>query len=276
MPSQGDLQFALGYWIVSHKQQLRTWWVLALLGFIGVSLIWTVTFFTVYLAQEPKLDQQVAASAQAIAALQAPASITPLPLTIDTPTVIARDAHRVDLAAFVHNRNANWGASSLTVHFRVNGGNQPEQTVWVNPASDRPVIQLNVKLDAASSAKADLIIDRVEWARVNDATLPAPAFVVGDPVFTPVNVTNNGAVINGLNAQATVTNRSVYNYYHVQVPIIIQAGATIVAVDQVDLSNWATLTDRLITVTWSYPVAGATSATIAPQVNRFDRDNVYH
>ncbi len=72
-----------------------------------------------------------------------------------------------------------------------------------------------------------------------------------------------------------MTNRSVYNFYRVIIPIVVKAGDQPVAVDTVTLDRWPTLTSKTVAVTWAYPVTGVTSVVLEPQVNRVDGDNVY-
>src|SRR5688572_8778183 len=109
--SRGDLQLAIGYWIVSHREQLRTWWVLALLGFIGLSLVWMIVFFSYFFGSQPATEARIDRVGVAISGLRVPPAALPADLTIAPIVVISRSATAVDIVATVTNPNANWGGS---------------------------------------------------------------------------------------------------------------------------------------------------------------------
>ncbi|MBI3572771.1 MAG: hypothetical protein HY092_01055 [Candidatus Kerfeldbacteria bacterium] len=275
MKPQGDLQLAIGYWLVSHKNQLRTWWAISLLAFIGLSLLWLVVFFTVFFGQQSRLDAQLFRSINRVADVHVPANLRPRPLQPTAAAMVQRDLHHLDLVATVTNPNQDWGARAFRYHFTVGGVSLPAQHTWVNQGSSRPVVQLNAVIDGGTAGTVSLVIDQINWARANAAALPEAIFSVDRPTLTPTSVSVGGQTISTLSVHANMTNRSVYNFYHVEIPVIAVSGTTVVAIDQVTIDRWATLTAKAVATTWPYPVAGASDVQIQPQVNRFDADNVY-
>ncbi len=135
MRPRGDLQLAIGYWIVSHKQILRTWWAISLMSFSALSLLWLVVFFPLFFSQQPGLNRLMTQMAAAPASFRLQA-FQPQPLGVGPVTVIRRDEKHVDLVAEVTNGNAAWGATAVTAHFTVNGQTQRPPVAGTIPVNE--------------------------------------------------------------------------------------------------------------------------------------------
>lgn len=270
---KGDLQLAIGYWIVSHKQSLKRWLILMLMFFIAGSWLWTSAFFLVFFRQRAVDDTILGQTATRIGRL-ATAVNPPQDLTLSPATFLTRDRQHIDLVARVTNPNSAWGAVRMVYHWLVGGVSTLPEETFINPGVTRPVISLNVGFDQRP-AEADLIIDRVEWARVGRASLPPAEFVTETSTLTPTTITIGGQPVVTVSLQATITNRSVYNFFRVLVPVLVLADDRIVAADLLTFERWPTLTSRTVVSNWSYAVNGATAAEIAPQVSQFAADNIY-
>jgi hypothetical protein len=70
-------------------------------------------------------------------------------------------------------------------------------------------------------------------------------------------------------------NASVYNFYLVDVPVILVSGEKVVGAGRVTQERWKTLTSRKISLTLNYPVPQNSTVRIEPQINRFDTGNIY-
>lgn len=270
----GDRQLALAAWVLAHRKALRVagLWVLGLAA--AASFAWSGVRLTLYgLDGGPIAEHNLAAVADAQAVMRdIPAA--PVELSVDSVAVVSRDAQHADLVAFVTNSNQGWTARSVTYHFTVDGVAVPSVTSFSNQASTRPYIQRNVSA-ASSSPEVHFVIERVDWGRGLDATMPAAEFDVSKSDLTPTTVsTGHGSFIT-VTLKATITNRSVYGYHLVRVPIILKNGEQIVGLDELSINEWPALKDKSITLTWPYPITEATIAEIQPQVSRTDTTNVY-
>lgn len=270
MQPRGDIQLALGYWLVSHKEQLRKWWVIALLGLIGLAMVWTIIFFVLWYGQQHKAEALLEQTAAALATTSATAPAT---VEVADTTVITRSPTSVDVVGFLRNPNTDWGAARLTYHFQIGATSFESQETFLNPGSLRPVMRLNVPVTSGGQS-ATLTVDSVDWVRASTAALPTPNFVTEKSDLTSTSVTLNSQTFLTINLQATVTNRSVYNFLKVEVPIVVKNGDQIVAVEQQTLDRWPTLSSKSVTHTWPYPINQATSAIIAPQASQFDANNL--
>lgn len=275
MPPAGDVQLSIGYWVVSHKDTLRKWWAISLIAFIVLTFVWGLVFTAVFFSQSGQLNQQLAARLAQAGQWPATALPSPASVTASTPVAIYRDATHADLMATLNNPNANWGASALTAHFVVDGQALPAQTIFINPSASRPLIGLNITVADGAHASAQVVIDATTWSKASSATLPDANFHVDSLTLTPTIVTINGQSVSTIRLHAAVTNRSVYNYRHVVVPVILSSQHGVMAVDQITTDAWPTLTSKSIESTWSYPLGGQLTAEVSPQVSRFDNDNVY-
>lgn len=274
MPVQGDVQLKIGYWIVSHKDQLRKWWALLLLGFIAFSTFWAMFFLSWFYWQQPAADRLIRSAALGLNGWQAATTFAPSALTMSPVTVIRRDSQHADVVATITNPNRDWGAAQVRWHFQTGNSSLPAQTVFVNPTGTRPVLQLNLALPAEASSPT-IMIDDVQWQRASEAALPVATFLVDQPELTRATVTRAGQTVTSYSVKAQVANRSVYNYYRVVVPVVLKSNGNIVAVDELTIERWPTLSSRLIHLTWPYAIPAADAVELFPQVSQFDRDNVY-
>ena len=274
MAQNSDLQLSIGYWIVSHKQTLKTWWAISLMVVIWFSLIWMLVFFGVFFSQESKVNALLVHEANGPGSFRT-AVFQPQGLTSGTVIVITRDQTHVDVVAELSNPNQDWGGQVVAVHFFVDGASTTPQKVFINQASHRPIIQRNVTVKNSAAVSASLVVDDTTWARASAAGLPAAKFLVSAPVTDPSTVTINGQTRTSVSIHADVANQSVYNFYHVDVPILLLSGDRIVGVEQIGVDRWPTLTTKTISATLSYAVPDITSYRIEPQVSRFDTGNTY-
>lgn len=271
---RGDLQLAIGYWIVSHKQTLRTWWAISFMFIMGACLLWMVFFFSVFFSQEPKVNEQLVTSANAIGGFHT-SLLEPKPLEFGPVNVIPRDATHVDLMVDVTNPNAVWAAPDVVFHFTVNDSSLPPQRVFVNQSSRRPVLQVNTTVKDSTAVTATFVIDETNWRRASSGGLPEPKFTTAKLQTSPSTVTIDGQLRTSVTVTGEVTNGSVYNYYRVTVPIVLLNGDRVVGVSQIDQERWPTLSTRKLAVTFGYPVTDVTTIRVEPQVNRFDSTNIY-
>jgi hypothetical protein len=274
MAQKTDLSLSIGYWIVSHKQTLRTWWAILLMAIIAGSLFWSIYFFAVFFSQDRSMTQNVIDASNGIAGWRV-SSTKPADLRVDTAAVIVRDDQHVDVVATLTNSNVTWGASVVTAHFVVNGQAQPSQTFFLNPSSARPIMQLNVVVTSSATVTAEAVIDATTWVRVSASSLPTPQFRVSDVTTTPSTVTIGGVARQSVTITASVSNASVYNFYHVTIPVVVYDGERVVGATEVTVDRWATLTSKPLSVTMHSPIVNVTRVDIQPQVSQFDIGNVY-
>lgn len=272
MATNGDIQLSIGYWIVSHRQTLRAWWAIMSMAVIAFCLLWSTLFFILFFAQEGKVNLLVLRAVAGTGSYET-SHFQPSSLDVGTTSIVTRDAQHVDLVADVKNPNAVWGAANVVAHFVIDGVAAPTQQVFLNQDSVRPVIQLNIAAKTTASTKAELVIDDVTWARASAAALPAPKFTVSNIHTDPSTIA--GQTQSSVSVRASIMNESVYNFYKVDVPIVLYSGTRVVGAGVVSRSRWATLTSQEIDLTLGYPVPEVTRARIEPQVSRFDVSNTY-
>lgn len=231
-------------------------------------------FVVVFITQEPKVDGLNIRAMSRLASWGIDRVAQPQAVVFGQPVFVIRDAKHVDVLVSIKNPNNIWGAAKLRYHLVVDHQAQPVQETFLNPGEEWPVVQLNIPV-ASAQPSIEAVFDDVSWARAGDAALPSAQFSVEAPTITPTTVTVGGRSISTVAVNARVTNTSVFNFYRVDMPVVVSNGGTVVALDILSVTRWTTLTPQTVAVTWSYPVAAATSATILPHVSRFDRDNVY-
>lgn len=265
-----DLTLSIGYWVVNHKATLKRWWAILFLLIMVLAGFWVLASMTVFFAQEGRITSRMVTSAQMIAAL-APSRIgSPVAVRVGTAQLIARSADRGDLVSTVHNPNSEWGATDVRYHFTVGSTTTPATTVAVNPGQTRTVSVNNTAVTPGTQPR--LVIDSVRWGRGSADALDT-LFAVEEVAWTPTRVTIAGSAVETVTVRATMRNTSVYNYFQVDVPVVVRSGETVVAVDELRLDRWASRETKTITLSWPYRVTGVTAVEVQPTVDQLDSSN---
>lgn len=270
MPGQSDPLFSLGYWIVSHKATLKTWWGVSLLLIMFVGGLWVAVFFGFFFSQESQIDHRFQTELTRLSSWS-PARIgMPAPLAISDPTVLSRSGGRSDVVVMITNSNSAWGATDINI--TCTNGTDTINFSPVNAVSNgvRAVMALGQKI-ATPDAVSCSVTSQV-WHRSVAALFSAPTFTVLTSNVHATTVTVAGQIVPSVTIDATIRNDSGDNIAGVDVPIVVRNDATVVAVDELTIDRWATREVKHVADTWTGTSGGATAVDIIPQINIFSSD----
>jgi len=267
---RGDLSLTIGYWLVSHKSTLQRWWAILLMAVILFGTLWVVISMSVFVSQDSRVLERTRQAAAALTAYRPVNLGIPKDIDIGDTTVVQRDASRADIVGFIANPNTLWGASQVTYHFSIGPTPTPSATVALNPGEERAVVILNQTVE--SDVAASLVIDSVTWVRASTGDRGG-TFTVSELIWAPTRVAVSGTTVETITMSAILKNTSVYNYYRVDVPIVVRSESGIIAVDELRIDRWNSREEKTVRVSWPYRVSGVKSIEIVPTVSRFDPGN---
>ena len=271
MPGQSDPLFSLGYWIVSHKATLKTWWGMSLLAIMLVGGVWVAVFFGMFFSQESKIDQQLHTTLTRLTSWVPSRIGSPSVLTVSEPVLLDRGSQRTDVVVMLTNPNAAWAVTDVVISCV-----SSDQTLVFSPVTlaanaTRAVMLLGQKTSVTTSLTCT--IKSQSWHRSVAALFPQPAFSVITSAVHATTVTVQGRIVPSVTIDATLRNDSGDNLANVDVPIVVRNGATTVAVDEITIGRWATREVKHVADTWTGTDGGADGVDIFPQVNIFSTDS---
>lgn len=266
-----DLSLKLNYWFLSHKEQLRQWQVLLLLGMCFLLAIFFVVSATNYAAELPRMNRLIGA-ALADSAAPSIAATRPLPLSVRSAAAALVEGKAYDLIGAVHNPNTRWGVSALEFSFLVDGKETPRRTAYLLPNRTRHLVLPAFAHRDGSRPRPErvtLVLHDVRWKWIRDTEqLRNVDFAVADLVFTPRTLTRQGTEAATLTAQ--LRNASVVQWRTVDVGVIL------LGVDDVPLgANTLTVKDSepqsatTIETSWPRAFPSGATAVIEATVNFF-------
>ncbi len=274
-----DLILRLHSWFLSHRFQLKKWWVILILSVDILLIVYISTSFLVLATQSSRLNRGLINTALSLSPPAVLVTETPSELSVNSAVALVQSANQTDFIARVDNANSNW-AAEFAYHFELNSGQLnsdwsgtksgtglilPEQSVFLSSVGE-PV-------SVSSAAQAKLVIDQRTWRRVSDRSrLDNIRFNVTDIVYEPnVSVPNSSTRVSRVTAQ--ITNRSLYGFWTVDVPVVLLIGDKPAAIKHLTLRSFRPSETRTVEAQWFGNLPTQASVDIRPAVDIFDEQN---
>ena len=274
-----DLILRLHSWFLSHRFQLRKWWVILILSFDILLTVYVATSLLFLATQSSRLNRGLLNSARALSPPSVLVTEQPTDLTVPVTVVVPQSNGQADFIARVDNSNQNW-AAVINYHFGLTTGQltadwtgTEPKTATILPGQTAYFSMLGAAVAVAASATGEFTIDQLTWRRLSDhSQLANIAFEVSETVYEPnVTVPNSSTQLARVTAQ--VTNRSLYGFWTINVPVVLLVGDKPVAMKQVTLRNMRPGETKSIEAQWFGDQPVQATADIRPQVDIFDDQN---
>ncbi|PIY95569.1 MAG: hypothetical protein COY66_06455 [Candidatus Kerfeldbacteria bacterium CG_4_10_14_0_8_um_filter_42_10] len=281
MAELSDKQLKIGIWWVTHKHQLKKWWVMMIA--VGDVLLFLYLLFNIIVIiftwnRFVSIPSEIATSHlnfRNYQLLNAPKNLQ----VISTKYIpVFGQANKYHLLAELKNPNEKWTIGSLDYHFNFSGKDQDIQHSFLLPQEQRFIIQYNVETTAAKP-NLQLLIDHVGWQRIErPAEAPALKFDIRNIESSQIPLLDDkGKVISNYSTRVTaeVENKSVYNFWQVNFQVLLFRGNDPIALGEVKIEKFLALETRDLAVSWieSYPVVS--KILIQPVVNVHDPDALF-
>lgn len=263
-----DQELRWGYWYVTHREQLRRAGIIALVvlcvALWGYSLVRLGYLFFV---EEPKTQAAVAGLSHDFVNLQDRSRYQAQDIVVTTTEAFTAPDGRVDFYAQVQNPNAEY-AGSFTYSFVYDGGETPSVSGYVLPGSAMTLTALNIETKQPVR-NAQLILDRLAWKRVigwEEMRARELNFAVSDMHVAPIE----GGARRGSLVTFTLANNTAYNFWSVDVPVLLSRGTRVVGVNAIRLERVRAGERRPVSLQWFDAPLDATAVDAVPQVNILD------
>lgn len=178
-----------------------------------------------------------------------------------------------DFYTEITNPNTDWTAS-FTYSFKTASGETRQYKGVVMPGERKILLALH---ESVSGSRADFVVEDISWIRVDHHVIPDieewlerhEDFLVTNSVYETDLEVNKQKVAR---SSFTITNRSPYGYYDAVFNVMLMHGDTVVGVNQVVLSSFATGESRDVDVNWFGSFPGAAEIKVIPNIDYFDAD----
>jgi len=268
------LWLKINYFGLSHRSDIRKWWVILLLAADIFVVVFIFTNLIVYLANITQEEKLLVAMAESPINYQAiRTQHIPRPLEIVTTVVIPQGQARYDLVTQVKNSNKNWAVENIVYNFSLAGQETEEQTDFIMPETDKYLIISNVNGPAKQEqAKATFSIKKVAWRRVDNlGKLPAIDFTIDDIEYS------SSVVVDGLNVHrvtAQIANRAFNSFWQTKFVVVLYSGDNIVGVNYVYFDQFRSGEERSLYSQWDTVAGAVNQVAIVPDINLLDQENI--
>ncbi|MBI4281811.1 hypothetical protein HY625_03250 [Candidatus Uhrbacteria bacterium] len=263
-----DQELKWGYWYVTHREQLQRVGTIALVvlcvALWGYSLIRLGYLFFV---EEPKTQAAVAALSRDLVNVQDRSRYQAQDMQVLATEAFTSPDGRADFYARLQNTNAEY-AASFTFSFVYDGGATAPTAGYALPGSEMILTALG-RETTLTVRNAQLILDGVSWKRVVgwEATKARELnFTVSDMQVTPIQ----GGARRGSLVTFTLANNTAYNFWSVEVPVLLLRGSRVAGANAIRLENIRAGEHRPVSLQWFDAPGDATVVDAVVQVNVLD------
>lgn len=263
----------INYFFLSHKGDLKKWWVIILIAvdvFIVVFVFTNIIMYSLGIAKQNRLMIAMAVSPLDYQAIRAESS--PQSLEAVSTTVLLVPNGKYDLVGIIRNSNKNWKVTSVDYKFSVNGAETEVLNDSILPNSDKYLTALGVSQSGVGgSADISLIIENLEWERIiMDESLLTGEFLVENVIF-------DSTVADDLTiywVKADLTNTGYKSYWQTKFIIVLYSGEKIVGIKYVYFDQFKAGEQRSAYAQWELITESVSGVAILPDFDLLDEENI--
>lgn len=264
-----DQSLRWNYWFLTNRAQLTRAFIIFLIVFDSALFAYAAFRLGVFLfVEEPKTQAALVMLPKNYLNIRDHGRYIANDLIVQEVESFVTHDGRVDFYARIENPNKQYAATSFSYRFLYDEGQTPLQTGYALPGAMMDVSLLGVS-DVRFPSNPQFVITDVVWKRqVNWEKEKLQKFniTIADSTIEPfVEGSRSGRTI-----AFTVVNDSVYNFWSVQVPVVLLRGDRVLGVNALRLEKLQAGEHRPVTLQWFNAPSGAVTLRITPHVNVLD------
>lgn len=270
----GTVWLKINYFGITHREDIRKWWVIVFIAIDVFMAVFVVTNLVVFMVSRPRDTALLTAMAHSPIDYQSlQAARAPVPLTVVSTAALPVGNGRLDLVAQVNNSNANWAVEEVQYVFNVAGKETDARTDFILPGSDKYLTIINATgVSGTSQPAVTFSIQHVVWQRIADVSkLPAANFSIDNAAYSS-SAAGNG--LPGHHVTATVTNQSYNGFWRTRFVVVLYSGKTIAGVSYVNIDPFRLNEQKPLYSQWDTVAGAVTNVIIVPDINLLDQSNI--
>lgn len=276
MPEISDTWLKINYWFLTHKNDLRKWWVIVFLAIDIFFVIFVLTNTLIYLISIPRQDRLFyRMTSQTVSYQTVREKSKPSDLVIEDTQAVPAGYQNIDIIMKVKNPNEKWAAIGVRYKFNVDGNETDIFENFILPKEERFIFGFSVEYKAPAGSlprKIEPIIDKINWQRIKDVRkFPDVKFEVNDIDYSFTEVTEERLKV--VNLTASVKNNSIYDFWSARFDIVLYSNSKIIGVNQANIEKFKAFETKEIFSRWTDISENITEAVVTPNVNILDTRN---
>lgn len=276
----GTIWLKIYYYFISHKYDLRKWWVIVLIAADAFIVVFVFTNFALYLIGIPRQNNIMVAMAANQVDYQAIRELSnPIELGVGSSMALMSSNNKFNLVSIVKNSNRNWVVEKIEYKYLFQNQETEVMTDSIMPDSDKYLIVQGVEWAGAARPGAEtefeisLEIISVSWKRVIDLDELAKVNFSIDDINYSKSSAPGGLSIHSITAN--ITNNYYQGFWDSRFIILLLAGQEIAAVDYVYFDEFDSKETLKIFSQVDFIPVEVSKVLILPDFNFIDEDNLY-
>jgi hypothetical protein len=266
-----DKKLKFGYWVATHRRQLR----LAATGAVGAVTLVIVAIFGVNLVDWLTHIRQ---TQEILAGLSTPLPIyesvrRPENVVVIKAESVIRDEKSVDAYAHIRNPNDIWGAVHIEYEIFVGGNSVARSTTTLAPLQEKFLTAIAPSSASTAPAVTFQVLD-IQWEKFPDPEeIPVDSWEVLDPTLTVLDVQEE--LVFRTELRFTLKNRSVYGFRDAQVTVLMTDDTnTVHAVGSVTLDEITSLQSRELVFRWPARLDRSLTPVVYVNVDKLSENRI--
>ncbi|MBA3046987.1 hypothetical protein KKC83_04385 [Patescibacteria group bacterium] len=271
-----------GLWYVEHKRHFRLVFIGFLIAVSAATWTYSIYGFAYYIARGMAEDEVLAKMLVETKVIsheyikQASAQ----DLKYYPVSIFDSGTGKYDLVIRVENSNQRWWAE-ISYYFSANNDQTGESSSFILPNGTKHLMALAQDF-RVKPANAQLIVKNISWKRVDrheiaDWQAYQDSYLniaVENIEFIPAGKSKLTEKINLNQANFDVINKTAYNYWQVDFPILLYSGAALVGVNRYSVSELMSGEKRQVQVRWPGNLGRVSGVEAIPELNIL-RDDIF-
>jgi len=270
----------LGLWYVEHKRDFRLIFMGLLIAFSAITWAYSIYGLAYYIVRGMEEDEiLIKTLVQAnVIGHDYIEQISAQDLRYYQVNIFNSSQGKYDLAARVDNPNQRWWAE-IDYYFSEGSSQTESAKTFILPDESKYLMALAQDFKARP-VNVRLVVKNVSWRRVNrheiadwqDYKDNYLNIIVENIKFTPADKSNFSEKINLNQVDFNVINKTAYNYWQVDFPILLYSGDNLLGVNRYTLSELMSGENRIVEVRWPGNLGRINKVDIAPELNILEKD----
>lgn len=276
-----EKRLKFGLWYISQKERLKKILIGFLIFFSVITWGWSFWSFGYYLLKGKSLDQLMITELvnSGFPNHNYILQISPSELEFGEVRVLSNE-NTYDFVIPVTNKNQKYWAD-FSYSFILDGNETAEQRSFILPNESKYLVFFGQKFPTTPNF-VSININSVSWERISAHKFSDwPSFASSHLNIKPSQVDFAPAQNSGLSENLNIntlkfvlSNNTAYNYWNVDLIILIKSGADISGVQKYSLEQLRSGEERKVSLSFSGRFYGASSVEILPELDILD-DKVY-
>ena len=267
-----------GLWLVEHRKQLILIPTVFLITVSAVAWAYTLFGLVYYVIWGMNADSRLA-NELTNTSVYFPARNL-VDLVVEPVQIIRNGNDKYDLVVKIKNENKRHWAR-LEYYFSSSDYEFGQSTDFILPNEEKYLLLLNQEFGKYPS-DIQVFFTSPAWRLLNLHKFPDWEnfkkehldFIVKDAKFVPAQSTILSERLNLNDLQFKIKNNTAYNYYEVDLNILLSVQSKIVSVNQYKIIDFYAGEERNINVTWYGQISQVDDIMITPEIN-ITRDDIY-